>query len=210
MALPIDFWFDFSCPYAYLANTQRRWLSEQSGSVVRLQPFLLGGVFAAIGQSQNLSATLSPAKARHNRLDVIRWASLFGVPIATPVRHPNRTVEALRCLLAAPEDCWPAIVDAFYAAYWVDGEDISDRAVLRKRLVMLGLDAEALVGAAGTEAIKAELRRRTDEALRVGVFGAPAYVVGGQLFWGQDRLPMVVRAAHGWRPDRSLDAFEFT
>ncbi|MBI5607778.1 MAG: 2-hydroxychromene-2-carboxylate isomerase [Deltaproteobacteria bacterium] len=209
MGLPIDFYFDFSCPYAYLASTQRRWLARESGSDVHLRPFLLGGVFAAIGQAQNLAATLSPAKARHNRLDVIRWATWFGVPLAPPHHHPMRTVEALRCLLAAPAEAREALTDACFAAYWVQGRDLSDAKVLTDLLLGAGLDAPAILTAAQSDAIKAELRERTEQALQVGVFGAPAFVVGDQLFWGQDRLPMVVRAAQGWRPDPALADFHF-
>ncbi len=209
MVLPIDFYFDFSCPYAYLASTQRAWLARESGAEVRLRPFLLGGVFAAIGQAQNLAATLSPAKARHNRLDLIRWASWFGVALAPPHHHPMRTVEALRCLLAAPAEAREPLTDAFFAAYWVQGQDISDSKVLAHLLQGAGLDAPGILAAAQTDAVKADLRLRTDEALRVGVFGAPAFVVTDQLFWGQDRLPMVVRAAQGWRPDPALADFQF-
>jgi 2-hydroxychromene-2-carboxylate isomerase len=205
----IDFWFDFSCPYAYLAATQRRRLAAEAGVPVVLQPFLLGGVFHAIGQVQNLSATLSPPKARHNRLDLLRWATLFEAPLRTPVRHPNRTVDALRALLATPAHAQEAVVDSFYAAYWAEAEDLADRVVLHRRLSALGLDADALLAHADSQAIRDELRQRTARAVEVGVFGAPAFVVGEQLFWGQDRIPLVVRAARGWRPDPQYDTFQF-
>ena len=207
--MTIDFWFDFSCPYAYLAATQRRRLAAEAGVPVVLQPFLLGGVFQAIGQVQNLSATLSPPKARHNRLDLLRWATLFEVPLQTPVRHPNRTVDALRALLATPEAAREAVVDSFYRAYWAEAEDLADRAVLHRRLTELALDADAILALADSEAIRTDLRQRTARAVEVGVFGAPAFVVGDQLFWGQDRIPLVVRAAQGWRPDPQYDNFRF-
>lgn len=209
MGLAIDFWFDFSCPYAYLASTQRHNLARDAQSTVTLQPFLLGGVFRALGQAQNLSTTLSPPKARHNRLDVIRWAAWFDVPLATPLRHPNRSVDALRALLATPPAHWDAVVDGFFQLYWVEQRDISDTEVLRDRLRALGLDADAILQRAQTDAIKTELQQRTQQALDAGVFGAPAFVVDGQLFWGQDRLPFVVRAAQGWQPERGREDFHF-
>lgn len=209
MAHPIDFWFDFSCPYAYLASTQRRRLAQDAQAEVRLQPFLLGGVFRSLGQAQNLSTTLSPPKARHNRLDLLRWATWFAVPLRTPVRHPNRTVEALRALLATPLPHWDPVVDSFFAAYWTDAQDLSDPQVLHDRLTALGLDASTILAAAQTPAIRQDLHDRTDAALAEGVFGAPAFVVNGQLFWGQDRLPMVARAAQGWQPDPQYDDFTF-
>ncbi len=205
----IDFWFDFSCPYAYLASTQRRWLARESGAIVRLQPFLLGGVFRALGQAQNLSTTLSPPKARHNRLDLIRWAAWFDVALNSPFKHPNRTVQALRVLLATPESAQEAVVDSLFAAYWVHSQDLSAANVLRQRLHDLGLDADAILTLADSAEIREELHTRTDAALAAGVFGAPAFVVDGQLFWGQDRLPMVVRAARGWQPERGHETFQF-
>ena len=209
MGLPIDFWFDFSCPYAYLASTQRHKLAQEAQSIVAPQPFLLGGVFRHLGQVQNLSTTLSPPKARHNRLDVIRWAAWFDVPLARPVRHPNRPVEALRALLATPRECWDDVIDGFYRLYWVEQRDISDVTVLRAKLTELGLDADAILARAESDAIKDELRQRTDQAIAAGVFGAPAFVVNGQLFWGQDRLPFVVRAAQGWLPEQGREDFHF-
>ena len=209
MGLPIDFWFDFSCPYAYLASTQRHQLARDAQSIVTPQPFLLGGVFRALGQAQNLGTTLSPPKARHNRLDVIRWAAWFDVPLATPLRHPNRPVEALRALLATPQTHWDAVIDGFFQLYWVHARDISDASVLRACLLELHLDADGILQRAQSDAVKDELRVRTDRALAAGVFGAPAFVVNGQLFWGQDRLPFVLRAAQGWQPEQGREDFAF-
>ncbi len=209
MGLPIDFWFDFSCPYAYLAATQRHALARDAQSIVTPQPFLLGGVFRALDQAQNLSTTLSPPKARHNRLDVIRWASWFEVPLATPFKHPNRSVDALRALLATPPEHWDAVIDAFYRLYWVESRDISNLHELRSALLALNLDADSILRLAQSDAIKDDLHQRTQLALEVGVFGAPAFVVNGQLFWGQDRLPFVVRAAQGWLPEQGRTSFTF-
>lgn len=205
----IEFWFDFSCPYAYLASTQRHRLAAETGRTVRLEPFLLGGVFHAIGQVQNLSAILSPPKARHNRNDVVRWATWFDVPLRSPPKHPNRTVDALRALIAAPPHAWQPLVDAFYAAYWAEQRDLADRAVIVECLAACQLDAEAIWVQAQSSAVKDELRDRTARAVERGVFGAPAFIVDGELFWGQDRLPLVAAAAKGWRARPELADFRF-
>ena len=143
--LAIDFYFDFSCPYAYLGSTQLARIEAETGRPVRYKPFLLGGVFRALDQAQNMSTTLNEPKKRHNRADLIRWASWFDVPLCTPMRHPNRTVEALRVLLACPQERWREVIGALYRVYWVDGGDISDLAVLRDSLHRLDLDAEAVL-----------------------------------------------------------------
>lgn len=206
----IDFWFDFSCPYAYLGSTQVARVARETGSEVRLQPFLLGGVFRALQQPQNMSTTLNPPKKRHNRADLLRWASWFDVPLHTPLCHPNRTVLALRSFLASPKPRWPEVMAAFFRIYWVEGGDIADPAQLRLALDRLGLCGEDILAAAGSPDLKAALYAQTDAALAAGVFGAPAWVVDDQLFWGQDRIQMVIAAARdGWQVNPALASFHF-
>ena len=146
-----------------------------------------------------MSTTLSPAKARHNRLDLLRWASWLEVPLQTPLRHPNRSVEALRHLLATPAESALTVVHAFYSLYWVEAADISDPAVLHARLSELGLDADAIAEASTGNDIKQALHQRTAEAVALGVFGVPTFRVDNQLFFGQDRVEMVAEAAMGWQ-----------
>jgi 2-hydroxychromene-2-carboxylate isomerase len=185
-----DFWFDYSCPYAYLASTQVARLAERAGARLVYKPMLLGGVFRAVGTSQRLFAELSPAKAQHNALDMQRWAELFGVSLTMPAGHPFRTVEALRATLLVDVD--PRVVDGFYRAYWVEGRSPSDESTMRDVLGAAGHDASSIL--ARLDSMKEELRRRTDEAIALGIFGAPAFVVGRELYWGQDRLDFVENA----------------
>jgi 2-hydroxychromene-2-carboxylate isomerase len=145
---------------------------------------LLGGVFAANGTPQKLFATLSPAKAAHNARDLERWAHHFGVPLRMPEGHPLRTVEALRATIASGID--PAVVHGFYRAYWVEGRAPSDQQTMRDVLSAGGHDAERILEAIARPDVKEDLRRRTDEAIALGIFGAPTFVVGGRLYWGQD------------------------
>ncbi len=188
----LDFWFDYSCPYAYLASTQVPALAARTGATLVYRPMLLGGVFAAHGTPQKLFATLSVAKAAHNARDLDRWADLFGVPLVMPAAHPFRTVEALRATVACGVD--PRVVTALYRAYWVEGRGPSEESVLRKALGDAGHDADRILHAITEPAAKDDLRRRTDEAIALGIFGAPAFVVKGQLYWGQDRMHFVERA----------------
>jgi 2-hydroxychromene-2-carboxylate isomerase len=203
----VEFWFDFSCPYAYLGSTQIEAVARRHGADLVWRPLLLGGVFRAVDTPQVLFATLPPPKARHNYHDMMRWAEWFGVPLAMPAAHPMRTVRALRALLALPEARWPAFIHAMYRAYWVRNDDITGEPVVGAALDEAGCSpaerAHAL--AANDDAgIKAELRRRTDEAIARGVFGVPAMFVGdgadAVMFWGQDRFEFVERALAGWRP----------
>jgi 2-hydroxychromene-2-carboxylate isomerase len=189
-ARSLDFWFDYSCPYAYLAATQVEALAARTGAALRYRPMLLGGVFAANGTPQKLFATLSAAKAAHNARDLDRWADLFGVTLRMPAGHPFRTVEALRATVACGVD--PRVVRSLYDGYWVEGRPPSDEPALREALSAAGHDVAGILAAIALPAAKDDLRRRTDEAIALGIFGAPAFVVdGARLYWGQDRMHFV-------------------
>ncbi len=202
----LDFWFDYSCPYAYLGATQVEALAARTGAALAWRPMLLGGVFAANGTPQKLFATLPAAKAAHNERDLRRWAELFGVPLRFPAGHPLRSVEALRATVAAGVD--PRVIHGLYRAYWVEGRGPSEEGTLRDVLSAAGHDADRVLAVIGRPEARDDLRRRTDEAIALGVFGAPAYVVDGRrLYWGQDRMEFVERdlagaplATHGAAP----------
>lgn len=191
----VEFWFDFSCPFAYVASTKVEAMAARAGAELDVRPMLLGGVFRARGVPQNLAGTLSPAKARHNLDDMRRWAQRAGVGLSMPATHPMRTVEALRCVLAAGIP-WP-LIHRIYRAYWVENADVSSREVLAAALREVGLPAAEVLARADSPEIKEELRRRTDEAVERGIFGVPTFFVGDELFWGQDRMDMVEEALGG-------------
>ncbi len=190
MAKRVDFWFDYTCPYAYIASTQVTALAARMGAELTWQPMLLGGVFKASGTPQNLSEVLILPKLAHNEKDFVRWAELFGVPLQKPHAHPMRSVEALRATLATGID--PRVVAGFFRAYWVEGRPPSDEATIRDVVQAAGHDAGAVMAKLATAEVKDDLRARTDRAIALGVFGAPAFVVDGEaLYWGQDRMHFV-------------------
>lgn len=206
----LEFWFDFSCPYAYLGSTQVEALAARAGARLELRPMLLGGVFRARSVPQKLFSAISTNKARHNAADLVRYAQRWRVPYAMPAGHPFRTVTALRALLVVGADNL-ALIHRFFSAYWVEGRDLSERSVVASVLSELGHDAEQVLAAAEREEIKEELRRRTDEAIDLGIFGAPAFIPRegvhpAELYWGQDRLEEVERALTGARPQKARAA----
>jgi 2-hydroxychromene-2-carboxylate isomerase len=208
--MKVDFWFDFSCPYAYLA-WQRVEALVRPPHQISLRPMLLGGVFRATGAGEGPLATSIPAKLLHTGRDMMRWAEHLGVPLDVPARHPMRTVRALRVLLGLAETRWPSVVHALYDAYWRRGDDVTQDEVIRAALDGAGVpagEADAAFAGANSDAVKLELRRRTDLAVSLGIFGAPAMVIhregGGEpiLLWGQDRLHWLEAVLAGWDPDR--------
>ena len=197
----LELWFDFSCPYAYLASRRARHLPVE----IDWRPMLLGGVFRGIGAGDGPMKTISPQKASHNVHDMYRWAAVFGEPFALPPAHPMRTVLALRTLLALPRPSWPAAIEAVFAAYWQRGEDITRPEVIAAALRAGGIrDDEVAAAAARADepAIKDELRQRTEEAIALGIFGAPAWIQRDRgdplLVWGQDRMAWVEAMLAGW------------
>ena len=132
--------------------------------------------------------------------DLVRWADVRGVPLRFSSRFPVNTVKPLRMIIAAPDLLRGPLVKAFFRAIWVDDRDVGDEAELVAIADSVSTDGRALLDAARGEAMRAALRRATDEAEAAGVCGAPCFVVDGMLFWGQDRLELVEAALQGWRP----------
>ncbi len=208
--MKIEYFFDFSCPYAYLATTQIEALAKAHQAELVWKPMLLGGVFRASGTKMNLAASQSAAKNKHGADDMMRWAQHYDVPLRMPSAHPIRTVRALRALLASPEAHWPALIHKFYQAYWVDGLDISEAETVESILREVGLEEETIIlalSANDSETCKQELRTRTDEAIARGVFGAPTMFISGAhlssplMLWGQDRFAQAEAILQGWSPN---------
>ena len=199
----VEFFFDFSSPFAYLASTQIEALAARKGALLVYRPFLLGALFKAIG-TPNVPLFAMPApKRRLVTADLHRWADHWGVPFRFASRFPMNTVKPLRMVLATPEDHVAALVNAVYRAYWAEDRDISADDVLVDVATSVGLDGAALVAATTDERMKQGLKDVTDQAERIGVCGAPSFLVGDLLFWGQDRLLFVEKALDGWRPKES-------
>lgn len=203
----VDFFYDFVCPYAYLAHRRIAALCEREGTPLAYRPILLGGVFRAIGAADQPTANDAPSKKAHAAKDLERWSKKHGMPLRFPDGHPRRTVLALRAAMSAGEAALPKATEALFRTYWDEGRDLEDEAVVRGALDGAGLDGAALVAAAQDEPAKAALRAATDAAVEAGIFGVPTFLVHGdrpqggsgvQLFWGQDRLMFVEKAIRGW------------
>jgi 2-hydroxychromene-2-carboxylate isomerase len=193
----VEFFYDFSSPYSYLGSTQIERVARAHGATVRWRPFLLGALFKEIGTPTVPLLSFAAPKRRYYEKDVLDWAAHWGVPFRWPSRFPMRTVTALRLALAVDEAARPALSHALYRAYWVDDRDLSDPAVLGGVAAEVGVDPGALDRAQSDPALKDALKAATDQALAAGVCGAPSFLVGDELFWGQDRLPLVARALSG-------------
>lgn len=185
-----DFFYDLGSSYSYLASTQLRGISERTGARPRLYPITLGGVRKATGHRMPPAQQLA-----YMAQDTARWAQRYGVPMQIPKAFPISTILPLRTAVAAARiGEGERAMKALFHAFWGEGEDISDPAVVERVLRDAGLDGKRLVAMAAGQDVKDELRKNTDLALARGVFGVPTIFVGERSFWGNDRLEFVESA----------------
>jgi 2-hydroxychromene-2-carboxylate isomerase len=188
----VEFFYDITCPYAYLASTQVDIVAARANAEVIYKPFLLGGLLRDIGQPTALLDHMTPERARMGNLDLHRWAENWNVPLRFPAEHPKRSVLGLRAALVSPDLRRASF--ALYKAYWVDELDIANPQVLKSIFDEAGFAGAELLKAAEAPEVKADLRKRTNEAVERGCFGAPTFFVDGEMYWGQDRLDWVAEA----------------
>lgn len=184
-------YFDVGSPYAYL--TVQRAKAVLPGSIC-LAPVLLGGLFRLNGRSS--WALGDPERRRAGMAEVQRRARALGLPLRWPDPWPGDYLTAMRVATFARQRgvLWDFAERALRAAF-AEGHDLSEPARVLQAATDVGLDRREVERAMGTPEIKSALREATDEAHRLGVFGVPTMVVGGQLFWGDDRLQDAARAA---------------
>lgn len=190
---PIDFYFDFSSPYSYLASERIDALAARFGRHVRWHPILLGVVFKATGAAP---LTTVPLKGDYSRHDFARSARFMDIPFAMPAKFPLATQHAARAYYWLHErDCAlaRAFAHAVFRALFVAGNDVSELPVILAIAAGLGADGAALQAALGELPLKDRLRTACEEALARGVFGAPYIVIDGEPFMGADRLPQIER-----------------
>lgn len=200
MADPIDFYFDFSSPYGYLASVRIDALAARFGRAVIWRPILLGAVFKVTGGQPLVSI---PLKKDYTARDLDRCARLYGVPFRLPVPFPVATQAPSRAFYwLADQDADQAtqLARELFRAYFVDGRDISSPEVTAEVAAAGGVDPQALLAALADPLVKERVRTETDAAIGRGVFGSPFVLVDGEPFWGMDRLDQVVRwlETGGW------------
>ena len=189
----IDFYFDFSSSYSYIAHRKVVELGERLGVPVVWRPISLGAIFAALGHQ--LPETGSP-KQKYIWHDVVRSARENGLPYIWPDPFPVNSIPAMRgfyFLDAQPGADTIAYANAIFKATFGEGRDIGNPDVLLNIVGGLGANVEAFKTAISSAQIKQKLKQETDAAMQLGIFGAPSFVVDGELFWGADRLEAVER-----------------
>jgi 2-hydroxychromene-2-carboxylate isomerase len=198
----VDFYFDFSSTNSYFAAFLLPEICARNDARVNWMPAHFAALFR--GTSFDVMA-MTPRKARYLWRDHARYAGLTGLPFKRPSRFPIKTASALRAVLAAGhtpepdadgavrEQAQRSISQAIMRAYWEHDADISNRAVLESITSSAGFDGVQLMDLAEASAARDELAALTETAVARGVFGAPTFFVGDEMFWGKDRLDFVER-----------------
>lgn len=196
----IEFWFDFSSPYAYFASETIERFAQETATEIQWRPFLLGAVFPKTNMAPLVDMPMRGDYARH---DWQRIARLLDVPFAAPSRHPYAAIKVSRAyywLEANRPDRAIAFAHAVFRAHFADGRDPSGSSVVADIARSVGVPPDELLTAIQHGEIKEKLKRRVDEAIEKGVFGSPFFIVDGEPFWGWDRMTMMRRwiERDGW------------
>jgi len=191
----VEFYFDYGSPYSYIAYHRLPAIARRAEAEIAYRPMLLGGVFQATGNS---SPALNKVKWAHSQRDLERFVGKYEVPFQ---RNPYFIVNTLKLMrgavVAAEEGYLERYSDAAFAGMWRDARKMDDDAVIAETLSAAGLDAARILARITEDGVKQKLKAWTEAAVARGVFGAPTFFVGDEIFFGQDRLDFVEDALHG-------------
>ena len=194
----VEFYFDLVSPYSYLAYGRVERICRESGAELVLRPMLLGAVHKAVGLQAPIEI---PSKGSYQVRDIHRWTEYYGLPMRFPEPFPFRTLKTMRAAMVCSEEGdLEAFVREAFALYWEEGgapkgfEEADEDGPIREVVRRIGKDPEEVLEGATTGEAKEALKSATAEAVERGVFGAPAFFVGDEMFWGNDRLHFVEAA----------------
>jgi 2-hydroxychromene-2-carboxylate isomerase len=204
----LEFWYDFASTYSYPAASRIEALAAAAGVAVTWRPFLLGPLFRRQGWSDS-PFNLYPARGRYMWRDLERLCARHGLSFRRPSGFPRNSLLAARiACLEETQAVLPALTRALFRANFAEDRDIGQPEVVGQVLDELRSEVPSLPDttrllARGVEQENKErLRTRIESAWEQGLFGAPSFVVEGELFWGQDRMAEAIAWARGDRPIR--------
>lgn len=191
----IEFWFEFGSTYSYLTAMRIEDCARSAGVAIAWRPFLLGPIFRSFGWDSS-PFVLQAAKGRYMWRDMEREAARLGLPFRRPSAFPRIALLPMRvATLGATEPWIGEFCRRVMRQNWVEDREIDNEAAVREALGGLVPEADAVIAAALEPANKLRLRASTEEAQARGIFGAPCFFVGDELFWGNDRLDAAIAFA---------------
>ncbi|WP_223468123.1 2-hydroxychromene-2-carboxylate isomerase [Massilia soli] len=186
--MDIAIWFDFASNYSYLSVMRVEACARERGVGVSWRPFLLGPVFKSLGMDNSPFVT-QKIKGAYVWTDMERQCAKYRLGWTKPTTFPRRSILPARIATLADGQTWQGeFIRQVMQLNFVEDHDMEDHAALGAILASLGQDGPSIIAAAEADAIKQQLRERTEQARLRGVFGAPTFFVGDEMFWGNDRL----------------------
>ena len=193
MIKSFEFYFDFGSPYTFLAHKEIRKIEKENSIKIKYMPILLGGLLKSVGVKPNADI---PIKAKYMIKDCKLWADKKNIVFKFNNYFPIVTLNLMRCVLVAEKKGFAQnFINKVFDAIWEDGLNLNDNIIVEKLLKNIGINPKTFLMESVDNKIKDELKKRTDEAYKKGIFGSPSFVVNNKIFWGQDRLEFVVNEA---------------
>ena len=190
----VEFYFDLGSPYSYLAYYRLLQIAEQQEIQVVYKPILLGGVFKATG---NRSPIEVPVKGVYSILDMQRWAEYYQIPMQMNPHFPMNTLTLMRILTGVQLlhlEKFEQVLKLLFDAMFGTPQNLNELTVLAEVLKPSGFSVEDIMSMVQSEVVKQKLITETEQAIQRGIFGAPTFFVGDEMYWGQDRLHFVEQA----------------
>ena len=193
MIKPFEFYFDFVSPYSFLAHKEIRKIEKTNAIKIKYMPILLGGLHDLAGIK---APGFIPIKAKYMIKDCKLWAEKYNITFKFNNYFPIKTLDLMRCVLVAEKGSFSQnFINKVFDAIWKDGLNLNDNIIVEKLLKNLDINPKTFLMESVDFKIKDELKKRTDDAHKKGVFGAPSFIVNNNVFWGQDRLEFVLNEA---------------
>ena len=190
----VEFYFDLGSPYSYLAYYRLLQIAEQQEIQIVYKPILLGGVFKATG---NRSPIEIPVKGVYSILDIQRWAEYYQIPMQMNPHFPMNTLTLMRILTGVQLlhlEKFEQVLKLLFDAMFGTPQNLNEPTVLAEVLEPSGFSVEDIMSMVQSDVVKQKLITETEQAIQRGIFGAPTFFVGDEMYWGQDRLHFVEQA----------------
>ena len=190
----VEFYFDLGSPYSYLAYYRLLQMAEQQEIQIVYKPILLGGVFKA---TSNRSPIEIPVKGAYSILDMQRWAEYYQIPMQMNPHFPMNTLTLMRILTGVQLlhlEKFEQVLKLLFDAMFGTPQNLNEPTVLAEVLKPSGFSVEDIMSMVQSDVVKQKLITETEQAIQRGIFGAPTFFVGDEMYWGQDRLHFVEQA----------------
>ena len=190
----VEFYFDLGSPYSYLAYYRLLQMAERQEIQIVYKPILLGGVFKATG---NRSPIEIPVKGAYSILDMQRWAEYYHIPMQMNPHFPMNTLTLMRILTGVQLlhlEKFEQVLKLLFDAMFGTPQNLNEPTVLAEVLKPSGFSVEDIMSMVQSDVVKQKLITETEQAILRGIFGAPTFFVGDEMYWGQDRLHFVEQA----------------